>query len=58
LTITANGFNFAGIPSAPLDDFYLTPVPETGSTFGLLFLSFFALLGAARLAPFKHPKMV
>jgi hypothetical protein len=31
LTITANGFNAAGIPSAPLDDFYLTQVPEPGT---------------------------
>jgi hypothetical protein len=37
LTISANGYNVAGIPSAPLDDFYLTPVPEPGTAalFGL-----------------------
>jgi hypothetical protein len=58
LTITANGFNFVGIPSAPLDDFTGTPVPETGSTFALLFLSSLAVLGATRLAPFRQSKMV
>jgi hypothetical protein len=33
-------------------------VPDSGSTLGLLFLSFFGLLGVARLAPFRQPKMV
>jgi len=33
-------------------------VPETGSTLALLFLSFFALMGASRLASFKKRKLV
>ena len=31
-------------------------VPETGSTFALLFLSFLALIGATRLASFRQRK--
>lgn len=31
-------------------------VPETGSTFALLFLSFLALVGATRLASFRQRK--
>ena len=31
-------------------------VPETGSTFALLFLSFFSLMGATRLASFRQRK--
>ena len=31
-------------------------VPETGSTFALLFVSFFALMGATRLASFRQRK--
>jgi hypothetical protein len=33
-------------------------VPETGSTFALLFLSFLALVGATRLACFRRRKVV
>ena len=33
-------------------------VPDTGSTLALLFLSFFALMGASRLASFKKRKVV
>ena len=33
-------------------------VPDTGSTLALLFLSFFALMVAARLASFKKRKVV
>jgi hypothetical protein len=58
LTVTANGYNSAGISSAPLDDFIGTEVPETGSTLALLITSFLALLGTARLAPFRQRKMV
>ena len=32
-------------------------VPETGSTFALLFLSFLALIGATRLASFRQRKV-
>ena len=32
----------------------LATVPETGSTFALLFLSFLALVGATRLASFRR----
>lgn len=48
LTITANGFNFAGISSAPLDDFIGTPAatPDAGSTLPLLG---FASLGLVAL---------
>ena len=58
LTITANGFNFAGIPSAPLDDFTGSEVPETGSTLALLAPSLLGLLGMARLAPFRRRKII
>jgi hypothetical protein len=33
-------------------------VPETGSTFALLFLSFLALIGATRLASFRQRKVL
>ena len=33
-------------------------VPDTGSTLALLFLSFFALMGASRLASLKKRKVV
>jgi len=56
LTITANGFNFAGISSAPLDDFIGAEVPETGSTFGLLLPSVLALLGAVQLRSLRQRK--
>jgi len=38
----------AGAPDGPFS------VPETGSTFALLFLSFLALVGATRLVSFKR----
>jgi hypothetical protein len=34
----------------------INAVPETGSTFALLFLSFLALIGATRLASFRQRK--
>lgn len=57
LTITANGFNFAGISSAPLDDFVGAEVPETGSTFGLLLPSVVVLLGVAQLRSLRQRKL-
>jgi hypothetical protein len=34
----------------------VAPAPETGSTFALLFLSFFALMGVSLLASFRQRK--
>jgi hypothetical protein len=56
LTINANGGNFAGISSAPLDDFIGAEVPETGSTLGLLLPSVLALLGAGQLRSLRQRK--
>jgi hypothetical protein len=43
----------AGFPTTNGD---FVAVPETGSTFALLFLSFLALIGATRLASFRQRK--
>jgi hypothetical protein len=51
VTFTANGFNVAGIPGAPIDDLVLTTpssVPDASSTFVLLMLAFGALAGVNR----------
>jgi hypothetical protein len=45
----AAGFEVAAVNNA---------VPETGSTFALLLLSFLALIGATRLASFRQRKVL
>jgi hypothetical protein len=44
-------FGATGHAAGGLD---VATVPETGSTFALLFLSFLALVGATRLASFRR----
>jgi hypothetical protein len=52
LTISANGYDLAGITSAPIDDITLTTVPEGGSTRALTLFSLLALgVGARRIKP-------